>query len=102
MITFFISLANTAEPSSPTLEDLYEAAKQYATYWKEIGAELNLSPKNLHIIENHHAYKTLPCCFAMLKKWLELDPNVTWLKWYKVLNSVENTGKYTCTLYVVC
>ena len=95
LIIFLISLANTTELNIPTLEDLYEVAKQYATYWKEIGVELKLSPKDLHIIENEYAYKPLPCCLAMIKKWLKLDPDVSWPKWYKVLSSVENTGMHT-------
>jgi len=78
--------------SIPSLEELCEAAKPHATYWKEIGELLNLSPKNLRIIENDYAYKTTPCCSAMLQKWLELDSKVSWAKWYEVLTSIENSG----------
>ena len=80
------------ESSTPSLKDLFEDSLPHATYWKEIGAELGLSSKDLNIIENDNVYKVIPCCLAMLQKWLEVDPDVSWPKWFKVVAKVENTG----------
>ena len=88
---------NTTDSNTPSLKDLFEASLPHATYWKEIGAQLGLSSKDLNIIENDNVYKVISCCLAMLQKWLIVDPNVSWPKWYKVLTSVENTGMYIRT-----
>ena len=95
IIMFVFTLVNTTESSTPSLKDLFEVSLPHATYWKEIGVVLGLSSKDLNIIEYDNVYKAVPCCLAMLQKWLETDlDHVSWPEWYKALAKVENTGTY--------
>ena len=43
-----------------------------------IGIRLGLPDGALDIIALDNRDKAEPCCFAMLKKWLELDPTAAW------------------------
>lgn len=66
--------------------------KRYATYWREIGIELNVDCSELEIIrENYatHHNKTEECCKAMIKEWLKVDINATWKKLIKAIDNVE-------------
>ena len=87
----------------PSLKDLYEVALSHATHWKEIGTLLGLHSAALKIIEKDNMYRVLPCCYAMLEKWLEVDPNASWPTWFKAVDKIlingENTeaGMYVCS-----
>jgi len=54
-----------------------------------IGTQLGLSSGTLtlDIIEYNKRDKAEPCCNAMLKKWLEVEPSATWEKLFKVVES---------------
>jgi len=59
----------------------------YAAHWRKIGVQLQLSSGTLDIIERDNHHKAVPCCDAMLSKWLELDHTATWSK----LLDIEST-----------
>ena len=60
---------------------------QYAARWKVIGTQLGLSPGDLEIIEHDSRDKAVPCCNAMLKKWLEMDTTASWGKLFDAVES---------------
>jgi len=67
------------ENTRPLLKDLYEHfTPNYATHWKVIGTLLGLSTETLNIIEHDNFYKAVPCCNAMLEKWLDVYPSASW------------------------
>ena len=88
------------------LRDLYEVSQPHATHWKEIGTLLGLHPGDLKIIEKDSVYKAEACCLAMLQKWMEVDPEASWPKWFKafdqVLISGDNTETGIATYMIVC
>ena len=45
-----------------------------------IGALLGLPREELKIIEHENYHKAVPCCNAMLDKWLEVDLSASWMK----------------------
>ena len=79
----------TPESSTPSLKDLFDNALSYVIHWKEIGALLGLPSSELKIIETDYMYKTLPCCLAMVQKWLAMDPNASWDKWHKAVHRIS-------------
>jgi len=52
-----------------------------------IGTLLCLPKGRLDIIEYDNRDKAEPCCDAMLKEWLEVDPSASWEKLFKVIKS---------------
>ena len=80
---------NAPESSTPLLKDLFDNALSYVIYWKEIGALLGLPSSELLIIETDCMYKVQHCCLAMLQKWLAIDPNASWDKWYDVVHRIS-------------
>jgi len=77
----------------PSLKDLCEVAHYHATHWKEIGTLLGLPSEALNIIEKDNMYRVLPCCYAMLQKWLEVDPNASWPTWFKAVAKIFISGE---------
>ena len=59
---------------TPPVKDLYEhITPRYATYWKVIGVLFGVPRGKLEIIDHDHYHKVVPCCNAMLEKWLDTD-----------------------------
>ena len=52
-----------------------------------IGTLLGLPREDLKIIENEKQHKAVPCCNAMLEKWLDMDSTATWNKLLSALRS---------------
>ena len=52
-----------------------------------IGTLLGLPREELSIIEHDNYHKAVPCCNAMLDKWLEVDPSASWEKLLQVIES---------------
>ena len=67
---------------------------QYATQWQVIGTLLGLSSAVLDIIEHDNRDKAIPCCNAMLRKWLQVDSTASWRKLFNVIElpTVSNTS----------
>ena len=73
---------------TPPVKDLYEhITPHYATYWKVIGVLLGIPRGELEIIDHDHYHKAVPCCNAMLEKWLDTDVTATWNKLIRVIQS---------------
>ena len=85
--------------STPLLKDLYEhITPQYAADWKVMGTLLGISTEELRIIEHDNYHKAVPCCNAMLEKWLDVDTNATWEKLFRVIEShAVSTGQIVNT-----
>ena len=63
----------------PLLRDLQNHfTPQYAAHWRKIGIQLHLQSGTLDIIEHDNHHKAIPCCDAMLSKWLEVDQTVNY------------------------
>ena len=74
--------------ATPLLKDLYKhVTPRYATDWKVIGTLLGLPSETLDIIEHDHFHKAIPCCNAMLKRWLQVDTTASWSKLFTVIES---------------
>ena len=74
--------------STPLLKDLYNhITPHHAARWKVIGTLLDLPSGTLDIIEHDNHHKAVPCCNAMLKKWLEVDLSASWNKLLSVIQS---------------
>ena len=65
--------------------------EKYATEWRNIGLELNLTSENLDIIEADCPTKVRDRCRTMLKAWLQNDSEASW---EKLLNAVKATDKH--------
>ena len=66
--------------SKPTPKDLQRCVTpQYATSWREIGIQLDLTNEALSIIQEDYPLAKRRCN-EMLMKWLEVDTNASWQK----------------------
>ena len=75
--------------TKPRLPDLCEHfTPQYALKWKVIGTLLDLPSERLDVIEHDNFYQAEPCCNAMLKWWLQVDPTASWGKLFTVIESL--------------
>ena len=74
--------------STPLLKDLYEYVTPcYAAEWRVLGTLLGLTREELKIIQHDNHHKAVPCCNAVLEKWLEVDPFASWNKLLGVIQS---------------
>lgn len=73
----------------PLLKDLCQCIRPHATEWRMIGATLNIPIEWLNIIEKDNQFQTIPCCIAMLIKWLEMDTNASWQNFFAAMKSCE-------------
>ena len=74
--------------TKPKLPDLYEYfIPRYALKWKVIGTLLDVASEKLDIIEHNNRDKAEPCCYDMLKWWLQVDPTASWGKLFTVIES---------------
>ena len=54
--------------------------EQQATQWERLGLELGLQEyhtANISKDNEHNPNRSVTCCRAMLKKWLDSDPSAT-------------------------
>ena len=65
--------------------------EKYAVIWRNIGLELNITSEVLDIIKVDHPTEVQARCRAMLKVWLQKDPEASW---DKLLHAVEATDKH--------
>ena len=65
--------------------------EKYATEWRNIGLELNITSAALDNINADHPDEVKAHCRAMLKAWLQKDPEASW---EKLLRTVETTDKH--------
>ena len=69
---------------------------KYATNWREIGIQLNLSNGDLLVIEEDNSHSVKKRCNAMLSKWLEVDTSASWEKLLRAVDTctgeVDNQG----------
>ena len=77
----------------PLLKDLYEVCQSYAAHWKEIGLLLGLCRGELNNIEQDKVYRVEQCCLAMLDKWLDVDPDASWPKLFKIIDQILISGE---------
>ena len=52
----------------------------------------------LNIIKHDHHFEAIPCCNAMLDKWLQVDTTASWEKLFAVIESPAvscDEGDYT-------
>ena len=71
----------------PLLKDLYQHTLPHAIQWRMIGALLGVPTNLLNIIEKDHHFQTIPCCNAMLEKWLDIDKTASWGKLFTAIES---------------
>ena len=65
--------------------------EKYATEWRKIGLELNITSEALDNINADYPNEVKVRCRAMLKVWLQKDPEASW---EKLLHTVEATDKH--------
>ena len=88
-----------AESTKPELKDLCKyVTPRYASYWKEIGIFLDFKPEQLDIIKMDNPADAKRSCTDMFIKWLQIDPNASWEKFFTALDSAigappANTSK---------
>ena len=79
---------HTTATSTPLLKDLLcYITPNYAADWRMIGTLLSIPSGILEIIKYNNHDKAEPCCDAVLKKWLEVNPSASWEKLLKVIES---------------
>lgn len=76
----------------PSLRELRRyVTPDYAAQWRMLGTLLGLHTERLEIIEHDNFKKAMPCCNAMLSKWLEIDTTPTWKKLLTVIKSLAKS-----------
>ena len=71
----------------PALKDLQRhVTPRYATSWREIGIQLNLSDGELSIIQADNQFSVKKRCNVMLSRWLEVDTNASWEKLFTAID----------------
>ena len=60
---------------------------KYAARWKDLGIQLKIPENHLDIIEADNK-KSQECCKAMLQKWMEITPDVTWNMLQKAISNL--------------
>ena len=79
--------------TTPSLKELQQHfTPHYAADWKVIGILLGLPSGTLDIIANDYRDKAEPCCTAMLRKWLELDPSAAWKYLFEAIGEPFSGG----------
>ena len=89
---------NCLAKTRPTEKDLQRyVTRTYATNWREIGVQLNLTNGDLSIIEENNPRSVEKRCNAMFSKWLEVDTSASWETLLRAIDSctgeVDNLGK---------
>ena len=64
--------------------------EKHATKWRGIGLELNITSEALDIIKVDYPTEVQARCRAMLKAWLQKDPEASW---EQLLHAAETTDK---------
>ena len=54
---------------------------------------LDLPSGELDIIERDNMYRVEDRYLAMLQKWLDVDPDASWAKWFKVVDKIFINGE---------
>ena len=69
--------------------------EKHATKWRRIGLELSITSEALDIIGVDYPTEVQARCRAMLKAWLQKDPEASW---EQLLHAVEAIDKdcYNC------
>ena len=70
----------------PTAKDLHCVTSHYATSWREIGIQLDLTNETLSIIQEDYPRNVKRCCSVMLMEWLEVDTNASWQKLFDAID----------------
>ena len=65
--------------------------EKYATKWRRIGLELSITSEALDIIEVNYPTEVQARCRAMLRAWLQKDPEASW---EQLLHATEATDKH--------
>ena len=88
MLLLILSFCTGHRTPQLYLKDLHNhVTPNYATHWRVIGTQLGLSTGTLDIIEYDNRDKAVPCCNAMLEKWLDVDSTASWNKILSVIQS---------------
>ena len=64
---------------------------QYATRWREIGIQLNLTSETISIIQEDNPGSAKKCCNVMLMKWLEVTTDASWQKLFTAIDNCTST-----------
>ena len=89
---------NCLAKTRPAEKDLQRyVTPTYATNWREIGIQLNLSNGDLSVIEEDNPRSVKKRCNAMLSKWLEVDASASWETLLRAIDTctgeVDNLGR---------
>ena len=69
--------------------DLYQQfTPRYDACWIDIGILLGLSWDVLETIKDRYGPSAIDCCNAMLEKWLQINPSVSWRKLFTAIESL--------------
>ena len=63
--------------------------EKYATKWRRIGLELNITSEVLDIIKVDHPTEVRARCRAMLKAWLQKYPEASWEKLHHAVEATD-------------
>ena len=66
--------------------------KKCAIRWWNIGLSLGMSTDELNIIQANHPNDVTDCCTVMFRKWLEIDIEATWEKFFNVIDDRTISG----------
>ena len=82
---------STTVYSRPTIKEMHEFIPDIAHKWYELGIELLDQDGlfQLDVIKCNHPNDISRCCMAMLLRWLEKNPNVTW---HQLVLAVKKLG----------
>ena len=62
---------------------------EYATFWKQIGMNLEMDNNLLNTIGKCYPYDCLRCCNKMLSVWLDVTPNASWKMLYNAIKNIQ-------------
>ena len=82
------TFCSTIVITTPSLKEAIQYVAPHAADWKVIGIQLDIPTGELKCIEAGYPTNVKWCCNQMMEKWLEIDPDASWNKLIKVIESL--------------
>ena len=78
----------------PSPKDLQRCVTpKYATRWRELGIQLDLTDDALSIIKEDNSHDVTRRCNVMLSEWLKVDTEASWQKLFTAIDTCTRSGE---------
>ena len=86
-------ISHVTGDDTPLMKELYiNVVHQYASQWKQLGLKLGLQQYDINNISEDHTHitdRSIMCCIAVLKKWLQsISSPTSWGKLDDVIKTL--------------